>query len=165
MNRDIFTPWFNGRIHKPEGPGVYQLCSGSGNSLGYQYWDGAAWHTWCGTVDEAHLERFSPPVCNEAQQDDWRGLTYDSSRHYAHEPTAINELMMLADRYCASRDGASPMKEAKDRLRKAIERVVKERDSACAALGDVVEWMETALGNIAEWKESFATDAAPKGPP
>jgi len=65
------TPWFEG-TQKPVRIGLYQQICGFGVSVGYQYWDGAAWHAWGATRKEALAERDSTPAFT--QKDKWRGL-------------------------------------------------------------------------------------------
>lgn len=70
------TPWFDGRIHKPARPGVYQQKSATG-WVGYQHWNGKKWSVWCTTAAQAYAQRggFASP---RHQNDDWRGLAEPS---------------------------------------------------------------------------------------
>lgn len=68
------TPWFKNR--KPWVVGVYKQKSGLGTEIGYQYWDGAYWHTWQHTPEAAERVARSnrSRVDLEHQNDPWRGL-------------------------------------------------------------------------------------------
>lgn len=65
------TPWFPGDV-KPARVGVYQQFCGLGDRIGYQRWDGRAWHLWAGSPEEA--AGINRPATSSAQNDTWRGL-------------------------------------------------------------------------------------------
>ena len=67
-----FTPWFDGRLHKPARPGVYQQRNAH-DVIGYQHWNGARWGAWCRSAAEAKEQRGSY-VHPAYAHDDWRGL-------------------------------------------------------------------------------------------
>lgn len=74
--KEDFTPWFNGAIYKPSRPGVYQQRAGSGDKIGYQYWDGEYWYSWSLNVKGAkHSYSIGDRASEMYQDDDWRGIT------------------------------------------------------------------------------------------
>ncbi len=66
------TPWFPGHI-KPVRVGLYQQLSKANQTIGYQYWDGEQWGSWCYSPELAYEHRFYK-VHKEYQNDDWRGI-------------------------------------------------------------------------------------------
>ena len=65
------TPWFDGKIHKPARPGVYQVRLPS--SCVYRHWDGKTWGFWHSDADSAGGTKRRPHRDYHAQ-DDWRGI-------------------------------------------------------------------------------------------
>ena len=75
MTDELLTPWFDGKVEKPARSGVYMQMNGYGNMEGYQYWDGAFWHSWCYSVEFADRSRKrSDRASSQFQNDNWRGL-------------------------------------------------------------------------------------------
>lgn len=68
-----FTPWFDGKKHKPARKGVYQQKSLGGYYIGYQYWDGKKWGAFSSNPYLAYKLRMNK-VNDLHQNDDWRGL-------------------------------------------------------------------------------------------
>ncbi len=65
------TTWFPGGI-KPKRKGVYQQLFGTRGKVGYQYWDGRQWYSWCERPEHAQNKI---PAANCFQNDKWRGLS------------------------------------------------------------------------------------------
>ena len=72
MQEEDLTPWFDGKKHKPARRGVYMLMSG--NSLGYQKWDGQGWLPWSSDVLHAAAYKDGEYVSQQYRDDNWRGL-------------------------------------------------------------------------------------------
>lgn len=66
-----FTPWFDGKKHKPVRKGVYQQRNAYGQ-IGYQKWDGRFWYGWRNTPSGA--KNAIQTAYHACQNDDWRGL-------------------------------------------------------------------------------------------
>ena len=73
MKERGLTPWFDGAKHKPARRGVYMLMSGQ--TCGFQYWDGKQWFSWTDTAADAYKARKWTPASPSYQNDNWRGLT------------------------------------------------------------------------------------------
>ena len=65
------TPWFDGKIHKPVRPGVYQVRLPG--ACVYRHWDGKTWGLWYFTAALVN-ERGVHPIRETLVQDDWRGI-------------------------------------------------------------------------------------------
>lgn len=66
------TGWYSGD-QKPVRVGVYQQTNGNFR-LGYQYWDGKLWRSWCKTPEDAYRVREGLPAAPVYQNDQWRGI-------------------------------------------------------------------------------------------
>ena len=71
------TPWFEGKIHKPVRPGVYQVRSPgkSPDITGFRNWNGETWSRWYSTAERADSAGHSPAPL-EYQSPDWRGVQF-----------------------------------------------------------------------------------------
>ena len=67
------TGWYSGN-QKPARVGVYQQFGVDRKTVGYQYWNGNLWFSWCYTPDAAYRARKGCPVAFCYQDDKWRGV-------------------------------------------------------------------------------------------